>query len=123
MIIRTIPAGDLALVDGDVSWISGLAHRRQQIATRFQFVLGEWFLDERLGLDYFGQIFVKDPNLDVVRSLFRNTLLKSDGVLTVPTFELVIDPETRSLGFKFQAITDAGPLTISERDQDFLLTF
>lgn len=120
-LFRLIPAGDLELVNGDVVWIDGIRHRRQQIATRFRMFKGEWFRDLRLGVPYFEHILVKDPNLDVCRSIFRRVLLLSPGVRSITRFLLVPDWKKRTLGFAFQVVCDVGVLTVDETDRDFLI--
>jgi len=122
-LLRRIPPGDLDLVNGDVAWISGIRMRRQQVAARFQFFLGEWFLDTRKGVPYFRDVFVKNPNVDVIRSVFRKVLELSPGVLATPRFDVQLDDVARQCSFDFLAITDAGDLVIAQADTDFLITY
>jgi hypothetical protein len=108
--------------------MSGLQYARQKIAARFKFFLAEWFLDRREGVPYFRDVFVKNPDLRVIRSVFRQVLLSittelgTPLVKSIPTFELVFTPATRSLAFAFQAVLDSGELlSVLPSDQLFII--
>ena len=125
-VIRIIPAGDLALENGDLVVLGLTAttrvqYIRQKIAARFKFFLGEWFLDLRQGIPYFRDVLVKNPNLQVIRSLFLRVLRRTPGVLSVARFFLSYDPSTRQLRFDFQAVVTDGVVVVSPKDEDFLV--
>lgn len=102
-----LETGDLDVSRG-VHFVTGGDAIRQDAARRFRTILGEWFLNLRAGVDYFGQVFVRNPNVMVVRSLFRRTLAGTPGVTSVASFELRVDRETRELSVSWGAETDAG---------------
>jgi hypothetical protein len=121
-VFRIIPAGDLALnEDGDLVILEDIAYLRQKLAVRFKFFLGEWFLDLRQGIPYYRDIFVKNPNLDVIRSLFRRVILGTPGVLSLPRFELQYDEAARRAHFDFQAVCRGGMIEVSPDDEDFIV--
>lgn len=125
-VLRIIPAGDLALEMGDVvvlglSTETRVAYIRQKLSVRFRFFLGEWFLDLRQGVPYYRDVFVKNPNLDLIRSLFIRVVRETPGVLDVPTFSLAYDPEQRRLSFDFEALVDGGEITVKPEDADFVV--
>jgi len=120
-VIRTIPAGDLELVHGTVHLVEGAPAIRQKLAARFKFFLNEWFLDQRQGVPYYRDVFVKEPNLDVIRSLFRRIVTQCPGVLSIGSFRLVYDEQTREVAFEFTAMVTGGDLVISPKDKDFIL--
>jgi hypothetical protein len=100
--------GDLDLTGHRLNLISGSDAIRQQVIIRCKFFYEEWFLDERLGIPYFRDILIKNPNLDLVRSLYRQTILGTPGVATLPTLDLDLDTATRELTVTFVATTDTG---------------
>jgi len=125
-VLRIIPAGDLAIVGGDLLVLGKTAETRvqyirQKIAARFKFFLGEWFLDQREGVPYYREVFVKNPNIPLIRSLFLRVLRQTPGVLSVPTFSVNFDPSARELTFDFQAVVDGGELVVAANDNDFII--
>lgn len=121
-IFRIIPAGDLALdEDGDLVILEDLAYLRQKLAVRFKFFLGEWFLDLREGVPYYRDVFVKNPNLDVIRSLFRRLILGTPGVIGLPRFELFYDEAARQASFAFQAQAKSGVIEVTPDDDEFIV--
>lgn len=84
---------------------------RQAVVVRLRTFRGEWFLDESTGLPYFRSILVKNPNTNLVRSLYRDALLTTPGVRSVESLELALDRGTRTLRVRFAATTDLGALT------------
>lgn len=126
-VFRTIPAGDLALENGDVV-VLGLTddtrvkYIRQKIASRFKFFLNEWFLDLREGIPYYRDVFVKRPNIPLIRSLFLRVLLKTTGVLDVPRMTLTYNSADRVLVFDFQARVTGGVIVVRPEDADFIVS-
>lgn len=120
-IIRVIPAGDLALVGGTLAFVDGPQLVRQRLMSRFRFFLGEWFLDQRLGVPYFRDVLVKNPDLGVIRSLFRRLILTTPGVLSLTSFELLYDDSARTLSFDFSARVTGGNVVVTPDDLDFIL--
>lgn len=122
-IFHTIPDGDLALVNGDLAFVDGSEYTRQLIQCRFRMFLGEWFLDVREGVPYYQEILVKNPNREVVQSVFRDVLKNTPGVQEIDTFEVVLDRETRALRFNFVCQTDDGAISVSPNDSAFVVRF
>lgn len=120
-VLRTIPSGDLALVSGTIAPVAGPVAIRQKLSARFKFFLGEWFLDLRQGVPYYRDVFTKDPNLDVIRSLFRKLILGTPGVLSLASFVINYDQASRSMTFAFQAKVSGGVVIVAPTDRDFLL--
>jgi hypothetical protein len=125
MIVRTIPAGDLALGEtGDFVWLQpGPDYTRQRLAARIKFFLGEWFLDSRKGVPYLKHVLVKNPDLNVVRQVFRRTILGTPGVLGIveDKIDLAYDPTARSCAVGFSAIVEGGVIKVALNDPDFLI--
>lgn len=126
MIVRKIPAGDLALDDtGNFVWLqSGPQYVRQKLSQRLKFFLGEWFLDRRLGVPYFRHVFVRNPDLDQVRQMFRKVILGTRGVLSIDgdTITFDFDPAARTLGVAFACFCETGNVTVNPGDTDFIIT-
>lgn len=99
---------DLDLTGNRVSLVEGDAAIAQHLRVRLRFFLEEWFLDQRLGIPYFREMFVKNPSLDVVESIFRQAIGRTPGVSSIPTLELDLNPAARRLAVTFRALLDTG---------------
>ena len=83
--------GDLLVESDALSLVEGDDAIVQQLTVRFLFVLGEWFLDTRIGIPYFGDILIKNPDLSRVRAIFQETVLTTPGVASLEEFNLPFD--------------------------------
>ena len=100
--------GDLDIESKNVTLVQGIEAIDQQLRIRLRFFLEEWFLDSRLGIPYFRNILVKNPNTDLIRSVFRDAIDGTPGVQTVQELEASIEPASRTLTLSFRAILDTG---------------
>jgi hypothetical protein len=105
---------DLEFVNGDLALVESLDAIRQHVRQRLQLFLGEWFLDITVGVPYFQNIYVKNPNLIVVEALFRDRLVTTPGIEEVNEFNFDYDNLTRELKVEFSATTINGDLNFSE---------
>lgn len=116
-VFQVIPKGDLALVGGTYRLVAGVDHLRNKIRQRCRFFLGEWWLDPRQGIPYRRDVFVKNPNVTVVRSIFRRVLSTTPGVKVVRRFALTIESSTRKMKIDYEVTGTDGELatdTITE---------
>jgi hypothetical protein len=91
---------------GDLVLVTGPDQALQAIAYQLRTQLGEWFLDETVGVDYQGLVLVKNPDLGVIRTEFLRALLYVPEVLRVRRLEL--EQTGRTLVVSFEAIVEAG---------------
>ena len=68
------------IIDGDVIFIDNAERVAQQIKIQLLTFLGEWFLDITHGVPYLEYVLIKNPNFTLIRELFREQILKVDGV-------------------------------------------
>jgi hypothetical protein len=69
----------------------------QRVRSRLLFFLGEWFLDTRQGVPYFLQVFVSNPDIPLVTSLFRRVIEETPGVASLETFQVAFIRTSRVL--------------------------
>ena len=100
--------GDLLVTNNALTIVDGEAAIRQQLDIRLQFFKGEWTMDLRLGLPYYEYILIKNPNLGLVRSIFRKAILDTPGIASLEEFFLDFDTTTRKLILSFTAKETAG---------------
>lgn len=104
--------GDLLLIDGEVPLTSdadsrGTSYILQHILQRLRTYRGEWFLNKSLGVPYYQEILVKQPNRGYIDQIFQTVVAETPGVVGVTQFASRIT-ETRVLQIVFQARTIAG---------------
>lgn len=87
----------------------------QTIRNRLAFIKGEWFLDKREGTPYFEQIWVENPDLSLIRSIFKSVIGETEGVASVDKVELSLNRSTRELTTDFIAKLVDGQ-TLDSRD-------
>ena len=108
MIGRTAPAGDLDVSTGDFVTLTGPEYAAQKIRQRFQFLLGEWFLDTTLGVPWFEDVLIKNPNLELIKSIFRDEILNVPGIVGVKSIEAMFTPSIRTLSLAYVAVYTTG---------------
>lgn len=104
---------DLVITDGDLVLVSGKQAILQNILQRLRVFLGEWFLDNTIGLPYFQQILVKNPDLGKTDAIFQNVILGTPGVEQLSTYSFQADTATRVLRLAFSVETTSGTVDYS----------
>ena len=120
-VLRRIPVGDLALRNHSPYWISGPEYIRQKLSARFKFFKREWFLNQNEGVPYYEQVFIHNPDQDVIKSLFRRIIIKCPGITTLPRYAMTLDPATRRAAFAFLAKCEGGEFEVKPGDEDFIV--
>lgn len=81
----------------------------QKMTENLLFILGEWFLDRNQGLPYFGEldengnriretgILIKNPDLNYIITLYKDTVNNIDEIEEILEFDLVLNSSTRTL--------------------------
>lgn len=100
--------GDLDLRSGRIPLTSGTEAVAQRIRMRLGMWRGEWFLDRRLGVPYFQEVLTRIRDVGRLRSIFRDAILGTEGVASVPRLELDLDAGQRHLTVRFTAVTEDG---------------
>lgn len=115
MIAGLIPIGDLDLdrSEGLSKRLTGSEYRKQKIRQRLLFIRGEWFADTRLGMPWFEEILVKNPDLRLVQARIRDCVLSVKGITSCRLAEFSYDAKTRNLAVAYEA-TDIDGATITD---------
>jgi hypothetical protein len=108
--------GDIDLTGGEARLVSGVDALVQHMRIRYRTFLGEWILDRRIGVPWFQVVFVKNPNLRLVRSLIREVAITTPGVDAVLELRVSVNA-LREASISFVCRTTEGvtfPFTFSE---------
>lgn len=113
--------GDLDLVGGRLVRVTGADAAAVTLRNKLRLFLGEWFRDIRLGIPYYQVVFVKNPNLNQIRAMFRRVILGTAPIAAVDTLTLGPIAPDRSCPFNFKALCDDGATITGGADQPFIV--
>lgn len=99
---------DLVFTNGDLSFVEQDEYVAQKLKIRFQFFWQEWFYDQRLGIPYFRDVFVSNPDIDLITALYRKTIVTTPYVESLTSISVTINRNLRQLYLNFVARTDFG---------------
>ena len=80
----------------------------QRLLIRLRTFRGEWFLDQDLGVDYFGQILGKNRNKATVDAIIQAEILQEREVLQLDEYNSTYNNSLRKLDIAFKARTIDG---------------
>ena len=96
--------GDIDISRDDLYFVTGADAVAQHLKIRLRLVKGEWFLDQRVGIPYHSQIWVKNPNLAAIQAIYRRAITSTPGVASpLERMDLAFDASTRELSLSFSA--------------------
>jgi hypothetical protein len=113
-IALNLPGNDLDLTGHRLRLVTGEQAIEQNLRVRLRFFLGEWFLDTQQGIPYWRDIFIKGPNLLLIRSIFRNAILNTEGISEVTSITATLNSAERRLYLNFAATMDTGATLVYE---------
>lgn len=98
-----------------VTLVSGKAAVRQGIMFRLRLLLGEWFMNQDIGVPWFQEILGDASKttgvLDRARASFAAAILDTPGVTGIISMDLSLDGATRKLSVTFNASSAFGDVT------------
>lgn len=106
--------GDLQITKNSLTLTTSAEAIRQHLQIRFQIFLGEWFLDEDVGVPWFRDVLVKGPSFAVVQEVLKKVILETPGVVELQKFDFTFDATTRQASLNFSALTTEGVINFSQ---------
>lgn len=100
---------DLIINRGAVR-VAGIAYIAQLVKTKLLLVLGEWDLDESLGIDWFN-IMGKNYDLSIIQGIVSDTIRNTEGVEDLSSINLSLNKTTRKLNIDFSAVASGEVFT------------
>lgn len=111
MDIKLDPNGDVSFLNGESSVTSiGAEDLAQRLQIRLRTFLGEWFMDNTLGVDWWGRVFGKNRSKTAVDALIQAEILKEPDALQIVTFSSSISTD-RKYSATFQVRTEDGAVS------------
>jgi hypothetical protein len=93
---------------GETADISIKHSIRQEVKIFLRWFFAEWRFNPDVGIPYFEEVFVKNPNTQMIARIVRSEAMKADGAKEVRDVAVTIDHKTRAATIKFTLITDYG---------------
>lgn len=106
--------GDIDLSTNALQLTTGIDAIVQHLKQRLRTFYGEWFRDRRIGVPYFEQILIKNPNPNVIDSIFKRAILDTPGIISLVTIDIDFEPTTRTMTLNFEAKSTAGVIKFNE---------
>jgi hypothetical protein len=100
---------DLDMSGTDMNLVNDIFQLSQNLKIRLQTFLGEWYLNTTIGIPYFQEIFIKNPNEIVVTNYLKKVIKETDGIINIKDFSFVYDkenPSKRAVDISFKCDTE-----------------
>lgn len=111
MDLKSTATGDMAIVDGEIAFVTGQASIAQQIAFRLRTFLNESRYNLSAGVPWTQVIFRPGTPKASIRFILEQTVVETPGVTGCTLNEIIIDPETRGATVSGTAQTIEGEVT------------
>lgn len=105
---------DLDLSQSDLSLIDEIDYIEQKSKIELLFFFAEWFLDITKGIKYWEVVFVKNPNLSLIDSLFKAAILEIPGVDTLTAYDSTFNSLLKKFTLEYTVSTDLGELRVTQ---------
>lgn len=100
--------GDLEVVLGETRLCTSEEAVAQDWKLRMGMWRGEWFVDQRVGIDYPNSILVKNPRTELLRSIFRKVTIETAGIKDILSLDFELNSKARTLNVTIEALFDSG---------------
>ena len=93
-----------------------------KLSNMFGFFKGEWFRDAQVGFPLLQDFLVKNPNLNLLVSILKQTLLFAPGVKSVVDIQLQFLANLRQLQGQMIVQLESGEILTGSLGQPFIVT-
>lgn len=101
--------------------VRGVEAIRLRLTSRLRFFKSEWFLDLRQGMPYYEAVFVKNPDVSLVQSIFRRAILATPGVQSIARMATSFDRGARSFTIDPLEIVLTGGVVFRAQPDEFIV--
>lgn len=111
MDIKLDDSGDVSFTTGESSVTTiGAEDLTQRLHIRLNTFLGEWFMDNTYGMDWWGRVFGKNRSKRAVDVLIQEQILQEPDALQIVSYESSIS-SSRVFSCSFKVRTEDGAIT------------
>lgn len=115
--------GDLDISTGNLVVRSDVAQvTAWKLTNLFALFKGEWFRDQRVGVPYFQYVFVSNPNLRIIGTIFDRVCKSAPGVASVTSISLNFLSRQRHLVADMKVIANDGAVLTGGIGQAFIIS-
>lgn len=108
---------DLAFVAGQLVTVQGADATAQRLGVKLRTWLGEWYLDQRVGVPYVRDWLVKNPNLRLITSQIREIAMADPGVKSINRMAIDLDRVARTFRVDAEFVgNDGEPFALAFSD-------
>lgn len=107
-------AGDLVFTNNVLTFVEGADEVVQRLRQRLRTFKGEDFMDIDKGVNYFGDVMIKNPDPTLVELTIKKEIVATPGVIKITSFNLDVDPSTRTFTLDFEAQSVPGLIELEE---------
>ncbi len=104
---------NLAIENGDFVLVKDADEVAQSLTIRLKMATGEWFLDNRIGTNYFGKILKKSANEQEIATELRRVIQETQGVNSITSYSQTRINRKLNVNFTVSTIYDEN-ITINE---------
>lgn len=112
-VLNDVHFSSLKIVKGD-------AAIEQKVRQRLKFWLGEWFLDQRLGVPYRSFLGMKNPSIPAIQGIISQAILSVKQITTIQSMSVDWDRPNRSANLNFVGVMSDGR-TITAKDEPLIV--
>jgi hypothetical protein len=115
--------GDFAFSGGNMQMVASnsIAECAQELNARLNFAQGEWFMDTQQGFPYRSAVLVKNPDMNVIATLYRSMFIATPGVDSVTSFAISFAGASRVLTWVAQIKHASGNYITGGYGQPFVV--
>lgn len=106
--------GDLALTNKQLTLVRGGDELAVRMRNRTYTVRGEWYQNTRTGIPYYELVWVKNPRIGIIKSVFQKAYETLPGIKELAKLEVSLNNSTRALAVALEAISEDGSRITSD---------
>ena len=102
-------AHDVDIVNNTIQMANGAELKRQSVECTLHTKIGEWFLNDSLGIDFDSMLVrQKDMDEETIKAIILRGLYQVDDTFTMHDFRMGYDKKERKLSISFTVTTESG---------------
>lgn len=99
---------DIVIENGIIQLSEGAELTRQSAECVLNTKIGEWFLDDDMGIDMDAMLGKQAPDEDTIKGVLLEGLQQIDETFEITAFEMTFDKVKRKLKIELTAMTESG---------------